>query len=558
MIVKQDFIDGAVGVDLDAARHSLRAFGELAGVPLTPRQAGAVEPVVLGSAPQFTAIVAPRQTGKSRALAVGAAWAALRSPGVRVLVVSASEDAAKRLQRMVRDVLGAPVLRASIAEETTMLVQLSNGSEVRCTSASERSIRGWTADLLIIDEAALLGDDLITGAALPTVAATGGRVLVASSAGPAAGFFFDVVMRGRAGSEHVALHEWTTTDAQWISPSLLAAMRESMSELRFGAEFENRFAGAGSLYFAPSLVRGVVADVELPGLAGLACGEARPWCGLDPSGSGADPAALCGWVRVPEAGPRVFLLALAHAWPSDAAILGPGSYVEEMVSAAVPYGRLIVESNGVGQAVAEEVFRRFRERPPGLGGGVRVARDFDAFEGSRERLSGFRSVVAATAMTAELKSTLFAHLKVLMSRGSVVISSQSEDVIRELLLLGVELNPSGSERIAASAGHDDLAMAAALALQPWRRGDGRWTTLIGRHADPSEAVPGPMRQAVGVGEVVSTPGGVSLPRRPVLQSAHGPELTVPDAVSAVDEFAVMRGRVAAALKDDKSDREVSK
>ena len=52
----------------------------------------------------FKAICAARQTGKSLLFAVVALWTAFARPGSTSLVISATEDAAKRLFRQIRDI----------------------------------------------------------------------------------------------------------------------------------------------------------------------------------------------------------------------------------------------------------------------------------------------------------------------------------------------------------------------------------------------------------------------------------------------------------------------
>lgn len=560
-------IDVRVTADLEAARTDPRAFADVAGVPLTEAQAAAIRDPVIGVGPQFAAILAPRQTGKSRTLAVAAAWAAARKGGTRVLIASASEEASKRLMREVRGVLASPAFRGSLEEETTTLARLSNGSEVRCVAASERAVRGWTADLLIIDEGALIGDDLMLGGALPTVAATSGRVIVASSAGAAFGFFYDTVMRGRAGSEHVALHEWTVEDAAWMSPSTVAALEASMSQLRADAEFRNVFAGQGALLFGSGkVVRDAVADVHPPRLAGLAAGPARGWFGFDPAGRGGDHAALCGLVRVPQAGPRVFMVAEAFAWPASAPIVGPGSVTEDLVSCGAPMGRLTCENNNQDY-LFRDLGRRLAERPPEVGGGTVSVRDpqrwnvvdrADQMFGTiraprpadpeRRRAFGFTTQYAMAVTDAPMKVACFSALRIMLERRALVIPAGFEALIRELLLLSVDLTATGVERIQASTGHDDLAMSLALGLAPHRSSSGRWRVLLAERADPQAQVPAPWATPATDGDVVTTPSGVTVPRRPVLQSIDGPELTVPEiGTGPTDADAVLRARVAAAV-----------
>lgn len=223
---------------LRTARSDLGVFSRLVDRPLAGWQAGS-----LRLDRRTSVIVAPRQTGKSRSLAVLALHGAFRRRGQRVLIVSAGEDAARRLLGEVKAIAaGSPLLAGSVVDELAGLVTLSNGSEIRSVPASERQIRGWAVDLLIIDEAALLDDDLILGAALPTTAARPeARIVLASSPLGAGGAFYDFARRGWSGSEHVAAFRWRLVDAAWVGADVIAALREGLSERRARAELEAEF-----------------------------------------------------------------------------------------------------------------------------------------------------------------------------------------------------------------------------------------------------------------------------------------------------------------------------
>lgn len=224
--------------DLRAARVDLAAFARLCARPLTAWQARALQ-----LERRFTVVVAPRQTGKSRSLALLALHWAFRQPGQRVLIVSAGEEAAKRLLAEVRDLAASsPLLSGSVVDESIGLLTLSNGSEVRSVPASERQVRGWTVDLLLVDEAALIDDDLLLSAALPTTAARpDARIVLASSPLGTAGPFYDYALRGDRGSANVATFHWRLSDAEWVTPETVAALREGMSPQRQAAELDGEF-----------------------------------------------------------------------------------------------------------------------------------------------------------------------------------------------------------------------------------------------------------------------------------------------------------------------------
>ncbi len=256
--------------DLAAARQDLQAFGDIIGRPLTDEQVRA-----LRLRKRVTVIVAPRQSGKSRSLAVLALHRAFRRSGVRVLVISAGDEAAKRLLADVRAIAaGAELLRRSVVDESAGLLTLSNGSEIRSVPSSERQIRGWSVDLLLIDEAALVSDELILGAAFPTTAARPlARIVLASSATAASGAFYDHVTLARQGSEHVEAFAWRIEDAPWVHPSVIEAARESMTPTRFEAEYMGVFASASDALFPRLLLDRATADYAL-GLVSGRCSSA--------------------------------------------------------------------------------------------------------------------------------------------------------------------------------------------------------------------------------------------------------------------------------------------
>ena len=118
----------------DQARGDLAAFAAMIGAPLSPAQAR------LGTLDRrVTVCISPRQAGKSRAAAMLATWFAFTHPDVNVLIVSASDDAARRLLAQVKALTSRPPLLASVESDLASTLLLSNGSVVRSVPASERA-----------------------------------------------------------------------------------------------------------------------------------------------------------------------------------------------------------------------------------------------------------------------------------------------------------------------------------------------------------------------------------------------------------------------------------
>jgi hypothetical protein len=132
-----------------------------------------------------------RQTGKSTVGAVLAVHKALTQPGSTVLVVAPGERQAKLLfskARRLYELAGHPLPAHS--ERRTGL-ELSNGSIIEALPAVERTTRGYSVDLLVVDEAAVVADMDYHGI-LPALIATQGEQVLLSTPRGKRGFFHEL------------------------------------------------------------------------------------------------------------------------------------------------------------------------------------------------------------------------------------------------------------------------------------------------------------------------------------------------------------------------------
>ena len=537
--------------DLRRLRTDLAAFALEANRPLEDWQLADLRL----EAP-ISVLLWGRQMGKSRALAVRAVFSAFSGPERRVLVVSGGgELGARRQLGEVRSIVsGSGRLRGSVVDEAASVVRLTNGSEVRCVPASEAAIRGWVVDELHLDESQLLSESLVFGAAMPTVSARpGARVVLAGTGGRADGPFYDLFRRGETGDEHVRSSRRVSRlvggpdHAPWQQPSMIAAQVAAMSPLRADAEHRCVFASdQDALFTRAALERGTF-DFVPSRLADLH-GPARYAAGVD-WGATTDRSALVAVGRLPAAG-NVFAVACAERWPAGARLVGdarePG-VVEHIAASPAPFHVLTAESNGLGFPLTQSLFTKVAERPLEHGGGRRrrfviVEDNADPFRAppSRPRPAptGFATLKIAAHVNATMKAATYSALRLLVERGQLLLPASATELRRELELLRVDLSPSGTERIEASSGHDDLSDALALALGPYQRGR-EWRTIIGDLAGR-----GPDAGAAGA----------SVPTFPEWASVAGAEVTAPPSPPAPDPFAAARERVAAALQRTPTER----
>jgi hypothetical protein len=123
--------------------------------------------------------------------AVLAVHKALTKPGSTVLVVAPGERQAKLLfskARRLYELAGDPLPAHS--ERRTGL-ELSNGSIIEALPAVERTTRGYSVDLLVVDEAAVVPDMDYHGI-LPALIATQGEQVLLSTPRGKRGFFHEI------------------------------------------------------------------------------------------------------------------------------------------------------------------------------------------------------------------------------------------------------------------------------------------------------------------------------------------------------------------------------
>jgi hypothetical protein len=135
--------------------------------------------------------LASRQSGKSSVAAIKALHTAMYTPRSLVLLVSPSLPQSQEIFRKCltayRD-LGRP---EGVAAESALRIELGNGSRIVSLPGSEKTTVGYTASLLVLDEAAETSSDLID-ALYPSVAASGGAIVALTSAKGARGWFYEL------------------------------------------------------------------------------------------------------------------------------------------------------------------------------------------------------------------------------------------------------------------------------------------------------------------------------------------------------------------------------
>jgi hypothetical protein len=177
-----------------------------------------------------------RQSGKSTVAGLLGLHKAIYSPGSTTLLVSPGQ---RQSQELFRKTLAAyrHLNRPVPAEaENAMSLALDNGSRVVSLPGNESTIRAYTADLLLVDEAARVSDDLYT-AVRPMLAVSGGRLLALSTPQGVSGWWAEAWH----GPDPWERYEVPAALCPRITPDFLAEEKLALGEWKFEQEYNCKF-----------------------------------------------------------------------------------------------------------------------------------------------------------------------------------------------------------------------------------------------------------------------------------------------------------------------------
>jgi hypothetical protein len=199
---------------------------------------------VLASKHRRKMLCCGRQVGKTTVAAILSLHKALTVPGATVLILAPGERQAKILFGKAASLYRRAGYPLPAHSERRTGLELSNGSIIEALPAVERTTRGYSVDLLIVDEAAAL-PDLDYYGILPALIATRGEQVLLSTPRGKRGFFHELWHGG---------DDWLrvmvrSDEVSRIRPEDLEIFRRTMPEEFFRQEFFCEFLDTeGSLF----------------------------------------------------------------------------------------------------------------------------------------------------------------------------------------------------------------------------------------------------------------------------------------------------------------------
>lgn len=202
-----------------------------------------------------------RQTGKTTAIAVKVIHYAFTNADTTTLIVSRGLRQSMIMFGVIEQfALAHPVLRRSVVKSTRTSIQLMNGSQIIALPCGPdgASLRGYTAHLVVMDEAAFMPEDVIASVIFPMLATTNGKAVMLSTPWGRDHIFYRSFKNPNYWSQHVRAEECPR-----ISKEFLEEQRYGIGDLRYKMEYEAEFVEDENSFFSQDLIRECVEDYDL-------------------------------------------------------------------------------------------------------------------------------------------------------------------------------------------------------------------------------------------------------------------------------------------------------
>ncbi|MGB9370384.1 MAG: phage terminase large subunit [Halobacteriota archaeon] len=230
------------------------AFARLLGIEPDPWQCD-----LLTSTDPRIILNCGRQTGKSTVVAILALHHALTRSAVVPILAKSQRQSEELLRKVVAffHQLGEP--GGSRGESATAL-ELNNGSRVIALPGSEETTRGYSASLLLIDEAARVSDELYYSST-PMLAASNGQLILLSTPHGKQGVFYRTWNEGQGWKKITVPAE----ECSRITKEFLDEERRTMGESWFRQEYCCEFTQEQGAIFNEAWVQ-LYVPAQLPSM----------------------------------------------------------------------------------------------------------------------------------------------------------------------------------------------------------------------------------------------------------------------------------------------------
>ena len=378
-----------------------------------------------------------RQMGKSTMAAIKAFHEAYFGNNKTIVVVSSTKPQAMELIHRLKQLMRSAKytdfkeLLPSLKESRSEIVIKGNkeGTQSRIISVpATDAARGYTADLVIVDEAAFIenGDYIFNQVVEPMTQATDGDIILLSTPNGRQGFFYDCFM-----SEFWSSYQFDWTANPDNTKERMDIKKSTMTALAYQSEYEAKFTAPMAAYFITNEISRAISESAGKGAIaqrlisiGVDFGKIHDKCVIN-----------IGTIINPLDPPnkhiiRVIERIVKPLGTNYAQIIGEIKVLAKKLKPRI----IVLDATGVG-------------------------------EGPSDILAQGGLPVEPVKFSIQSKVDIFSNLKILFEQGRIQIP-ENKELINQLEIFSYEYTTSGNMKLHAPEGqHDDEC--DALALMVW-------------------------------------------------------------------------------------------
>jgi len=204
-----------------------------------------------------------RQTGKSLTISILSVIEALSNPKGHIVIVGPTDRQAAELFNKVLAFVKNTKVKTLVETFTMRQMVMKNGCRISAFPCGDSgdNIRGMTANVLIIEEAAFVKDSIVNQVLVPMVAATDGKIIKISTP-----FGMNHFYKSFQSDPNYKSHRYTWEDAvrvEHFTNNFVDEQRLQCSTLQFKTEYEAQFIPDEDAYFSHELIESCVADYKM-------------------------------------------------------------------------------------------------------------------------------------------------------------------------------------------------------------------------------------------------------------------------------------------------------
>ena len=381
--------------------------------------------------------VAGRQVGKSRTASWMALHHAVTHPDSLVLVTAdalrQSSELFSQLQTEINN-SGLGDEQWGIERSTQTEIEFTHGSRIKVvpTGRNGNKIRGFTADLIIIDEAAFVEDSIFHEVIEPMTLVSGGTIVLSSTPYGASGYFYDKAQEAELSDSSWEKTSVSSYDNPKIDEEDIEEMKKGKTRNQIKQEILGEFIPTGDQFFPNPLIKKTINDdvergvVQYPreGVEKEVDSQARLYLGADLGAEGADETIFS---IIDEYG-NVFSVE-----KHDFGVFEARKRIEQL-DRHYNFEQINIDRGGVGEGPVAEL---------------------------RNTIG---SKVNSVYLSTQKKQSVYQTMKAQMEGGQLHLPAD-EDIRLQLEKLGYKKTKSGNLSIHAKSGfHDDIPDAIALSV----------------------------------------------------------------------------------------------